>query len=102
MIDTPHLLPPAEAVGATLRIALLGPPTLTSGDQPVAMPRRQARALLYRIAAASHPVPREQLAYLLWPDSFEATARRNLTVLLTQIRQALPQPDLLLTLNDTT
>jgi predicted ATPase/DNA-binding SARP family transcriptional activator len=101
LINTRDIAPTAETVGATLRIALLGPPTLTWGDQPLAITRRQARALLYRIAATSHPVPREQLAYLLWPDSSEATARRNLTVLLTQIRQALPQLDLLLTLDDT-
>ncbi|HET9223924.1 MAG TPA: BTAD domain-containing putative transcriptional regulator, partial [Roseiflexaceae bacterium] len=101
MLHTLDIVPPADAIGATLRIALLGPPTLTWGDQPLAITRRQARALLYRIAAASHPVPREQLAYLLWPDSSEAAARRNLTVLLTQIRQALPQPDLLMTVEDT-
>jgi predicted ATPase/DNA-binding SARP family transcriptional activator len=56
--------------------------------------------LLYRIAAAAQPVPREQLGFLLWPESTEPTARRNLTVLLTQIRRALPRPDLLVTLDD--
>src|SRR5215207_1060323 len=96
----PTLLPPAQAIRPTLRIALLGPPALTWGDQSFAIARRQARALLYRIAAAAHPVPREQLGYLLWPESTEATARRNLTVLLTQIRRALPQPDLLVTADD--
>ncbi len=70
------------------------------GDQPLALTRRQARALLYRIAAADQPVPREQLGYLLWPDSPEPAARRNLTVLLTQIRRALPRPDLLVTVDD--
>jgi DNA-binding SARP family transcriptional activator len=84
-----------------LRIALLGPPILTWGDQPFVIARRQARALLYRIAATAHLVPREQLGYLLWPDSPDATARRNLTVLLTQIRHALPLPDLLVTVDDT-
>ena len=62
-----HLPPPAKAVGATLRIALLGPPTLMWRGQPFPIARRQARALLYRIAAATHPVPREQLGFLLWP-----------------------------------
>src|SRR5262245_10850197 len=64
------------------------------------MARRQARALLYRIAAAAQPVPREQLAFLLWPDIPNAAARRNLTVLLNQIRRALPSSDLLVTVSD--
>jgi DNA-binding SARP family transcriptional activator len=97
---TYNMQPPAKAVRATLRIALLGPPTLMWGGQPFPIARRQARALLYRIAAATHPVPREQLGFLLWPESPEPTARRNLTVLLTQIRRALPRQDLLVTLND--
>jgi DNA-binding SARP family transcriptional activator len=96
----PDLLPCAEATQTTLRIALLGSPMLMWSGQPVAMARRQARALFYRIAAAAHPVPREQLAFLFWSDSPEATARRNLTVLLTQIRRALPSPDLLVTVGD--
>jgi DNA-binding SARP family transcriptional activator len=96
----PDLLPRAEATQTTLRIALLGPPTLMGSGQAVALARRQARALLYRIAAAAHPVPREQLTFLLWPDSPESVARRNLTVLLTQIRRALPSPDLLVTVGD--
>jgi predicted ATPase/DNA-binding SARP family transcriptional activator len=100
MTYTLDLPSPVEAVGTTLRIALLGPPALIWGGQPFVIARRQARALLYRIAAAAHPVPREQLGFLLWPDSTEPTARRNLTVLLTQIRRALPRPDLLVTLDD--
>src|SRR5215207_2559581 len=100
MIYTPNMQPPAARGGTTLRIALLGPPTLMWGGQPFVIARRQARALLYRIAAAPNPVPREQLGFLLWPDSTESAARRNLTVLLTQIRRALPQPDLLVALDD--
>jgi predicted ATPase/DNA-binding SARP family transcriptional activator len=95
-----NLQPPAQVRRPGLRIALLGPPALTWGDQSFTIARRQARALLYRIAATAHPVPREQLGFLLWPESTEATARRNLTVLLTQIRHALPQPDLLVTAGD--
>jgi hypothetical protein len=53
-------LTPAEAIGTNLRVALLGPPTLMWGGQPFAIARRQARALLYRIAAADNPIPREQ------------------------------------------
>jgi DNA-binding SARP family transcriptional activator len=97
---TPNPLPRYEVTETPLRIALLGPPALMWGRQPFAIARRQARALLYRIAAAAHPVPRGQLGYLFWPDIPEAAARRNLTVLLTQIRRALPQPDLLVAADD--
>jgi predicted ATPase/DNA-binding SARP family transcriptional activator len=75
-------------------ITLFGPPQVTVGGHPLTLARRQARALLLRVAAAAQPVPRDQLAFLLWPDAPEETARRNLTVLLSQLRQALP-PDAL-------
>jgi predicted ATPase/DNA-binding SARP family transcriptional activator len=45
-------------------------------------------------------VPREQLCYLFWPDEPESAARRSLAHLLTHLRRALPEPDLLLTAND--
>ncbi|MBC8075166.1 MAG: hypothetical protein H7Y32_03745, partial [Chloroflexales bacterium] len=93
MLETALLTSAWQATAPTLHIALLGPPALVSGAQPVPIARRQSRALLYRIAAAPHPVPREHLCFLLWPDTPEATARRNLTVLLTQLRRALPSPD---------
>jgi DNA-binding SARP family transcriptional activator len=68
--------------------------------QPLAIPRRQARALLYHLAARLEPVPREQLCFLFWPDTPESTARRNLSHLLTHLRRALPAPEVLLTAND--
>lgn len=93
MLESALLTSPWQATAPTLHIALLGPPTLVSDGQPVPIARRQSRALLYRIAAAPQPVPRDHLCFLLWPDSPEATARRNLTVVLTQLRHALPSPD---------
>jgi predicted ATPase/DNA-binding SARP family transcriptional activator len=83
-----------------LRIALLGPPEIFWMGQPLTLLRRQARALLYRIAAGPHPVPRDQLGFLLWPDHPETTARRNLTVLLTQLRRMVPLTDVLVTADD--
>jgi DNA-binding SARP family transcriptional activator/tetratricopeptide (TPR) repeat protein len=59
------------------------------------LPRRQARALLFRLAVNGQPVSREELADLFWPDKPPATARRNLTRLLSYLRRQLPQPDLL-------
>jgi DNA-binding SARP family transcriptional activator len=88
MTDSPH----AQAQPATtqLNITLLGPPQLSLLGTPLPLPRRQLRALLYRLAATLQPVSREQLCFLLWPDIPEAAARRNLTVLLNQLRQTLP------------
>ena len=88
---------PADEATATLRIHLLGAPEVVWADRVLHLPRRQVRALLYRLAAGAQPVPREKLSYLLWPDTPEADARRNLRGLLTHLRHALPVPDLLLT-----
>ena len=78
-------------------IYLLGTPAITWQTRPFTLPRRQARALLYCLADEMQSVPRDRLLFLLWPDTPDATARRNLTRLLSYTRQALPQPDLLLT-----
>jgi non-specific serine/threonine protein kinase len=67
---------------------------------PVPLARKQVRALLYRLAAALQPVAREQLYFLLWPDIADAAARRHLTVLLNQLRQALPSADVVHTQGD--
>lgn len=95
----------AETAVATpdtaFQIALLGAPDARWSGRPVHFPRRQSRALLYRIAAAPHPAPRDQLCFLFWPDTSETTARSNLTVLLNHLRRALPQPDLLVAADDT-
>ena len=85
----------------SLFLGLLGPPTVTWGGIGVPIARRQTRALLYRLALHLAPVPRTQLGYLFWPDVPDTSARRNLTHLLTLLRYALPQPDLLLTEGET-
>lgn len=79
------------------RLLLLGVPEVAWQGQPFTLPRRQARALLFYLAAEQPPVPRDQLTFLLWPDSSESTARRNLTRLLSYLRNTLPHPDLLVT-----
>ncbi len=83
-----------------LHIHLLGSPQIEWNDQALAIPRRQTRALLYRLAIHMQPVPREQLCYLFWPDTSETIARRNLSHLLTHLRHALPVPELLLSKDD--
>lgn len=79
-----------------LQLYLLGPPEVRWAGHPLPIPRRQARGLLYRLAARPQPVPREQLCFLFWPDIPEYAAHRHLSHLLTHLRRALPIPDLLL------
>jgi predicted ATPase/DNA-binding SARP family transcriptional activator len=80
----------------SLFLGLLGPPEVRWAGATLSIVRRQTRALLYRLAVTLSPVPRTQLSYLFWPDVPDTTARRNLTHLLTLLRRALPQPNLLL------
>ncbi len=97
-------LSPVEVTGfaqdkprASLRVYLLGPPRVEWAGRSLPIPRRQARALLYRLATQLQPVPREHLCFLFWPDIPESNARRNLSRLLTHLRRSLPDPDVLLT-----
>ena len=85
---------------ADLRVYLLGSPRAEWAGRTLAIPRRQARALLYRLAIRLQPVPRERLCFLFWPNTPESTARRNLSHLLTHLRNTLPTPKVLLTADD--
>ena len=84
-----------------LRVALLGSPDVTWAGQPLAIPRRQACALLYRLASRLRPVTREQFCFLFWPDTPESAARRSLAHLLTHLRRSLPTPELVSATSDT-
>ena len=81
---------------STLEVRLLGSPDVRRGGQPLPILRRQARALLYRLAVALQPVPREHLCFLFWPDCPDLVARRNLSHILTHLNSALSLDDLLL------
>lgn len=83
-----------------LQVYLLGPPRLEWNDRPLAIPRRQVRALLYRLAACLEAVPREHLCFLFWPDAADSIARRHLSHLLTHLRRALPAPEALVVTED--
>jgi len=82
-------------MSTTLHLRLLGGFDFTYGDEPVVTintPRLQS-LLAYLVLHRDAPQPRQQLAFLLWPDSSEAQARTNLRHLIHQLRQALPQAD---------
>lgn len=76
-----------------LQATLFGPPQLLCAGAAIPLARRQMRALFFRLAVTHRPVARGQLCFLFWPDIGDSAARRNLTVLLNQLRQALPCPD---------
>jgi predicted ATPase/DNA-binding SARP family transcriptional activator len=84
----------------TLRIHLLGPPSVEWAGRRLPIPRRQARALLCRLAVRSQPIAREQLCYLFWPDIPDTTARRHLSHLLWHLQRALPDALLVLATKD--
>lgn len=73
------------------QLHLLGPPVLVWQGQAMTgrMAARQ-EALLYALAAHGQPWPRSRLVSLLWGDQGEASARANLRVALTRLRQRLP------------
>lgn len=77
----------------TVELRLLGPPSVCVDGQPLHIPRRQTRALLFRLGAVLGPVPREHLCFLLWSNRPEQEARRNLSHLLTHLRNVLPEPE---------
>ena len=85
-----------------LHIRLLGAFQLTYGDQPVTTVShtRLQSLLAYLVLHADTSHPRQYLSFLLWPDSAEAQARTNLRKLCFQLRQALPDPDLFLRLDN--
>ena len=58
-----------ESATADLQVCLLGPPSLAWRGEPLTLPRRQARALLFYLAAVPQPVTRDHLCLLFWPDA---------------------------------
>jgi DNA-binding SARP family transcriptional activator len=80
---------PAPATAAGVRIRLFGPARLERDGRSAAPPRAKALALLALLAAHDRPQPRERLLALLWPDSDEAAAHKNLRNLLWRLRAAI-------------
>ena len=75
-----------------LRVFVLGSAFVEWQGQRMTIARRQARGLLYRLAAQFEPVPREELCFTFWPDEPEGDAHRHLSHLLSQLKQSLPLP----------
>ena len=82
---------PADA----LRVHLLGSFRLLHRDEVVRGfdQARLQELLAYLILHRNVPVPRQQLAFLFWPDSTEEQARTNFRNLWHRLRRALPDAD---------
>jgi len=86
-----------------LEVRLLGQFTVQLAGVPVELTARPAQSLLAYLLLNPVAHRRERLAGLLWPDSSEANARRNLRQALWQIRRALgDQADTLLLVDEIT
>lgn len=72
-----------------LTALLLGPPRLLIDDAPLNVSRRKSRALVYYLAAHEHPLTREQLLALFWPDLQRPAAQQTLRTTLHGLRKAL-------------
>lgn len=75
-----------------LYINLLGPPKIYLDDQQVPRFRtRKAQALLIYLAATERIWTRDALATLFWPETNDATARKNLRDILPSLRRQLSE-----------
>jgi predicted ATPase/DNA-binding SARP family transcriptional activator len=73
-----------------LEIRLLGQFNLRRDDVPIEMSSRPARTLLaYLVLTRGTHHPRERLAGLLWPNSSESNARKNLRQALWHLRKSI-------------
>ncbi len=78
-----------------LIVCLLGAPCVAWNGSYLPIPRRRVRALLYRLVLEMQPVSREHLAFIFWENKPDAVAHRDLTHLVTHLRQALPEDAML-------
>jgi Berberine and berberine like/Bacterial transcriptional activator domain len=84
-----------SALSPLLSVRLLGGLSVTLGGRALP-PLESARGrVLARISrrAPRFALPRERVAFVLWPDSREPQARTNLRHLLHTLRRALPEVD---------
>jgi DNA-binding SARP family transcriptional activator len=90
---------PTHPTGSTYRFNLLGHPRFERADGPVDLSASKAIALLAYLAVDRVPHSRERLLALLWPDSSDEAARKNLRNILWTIRRVLGE-DVLASGND--
>jgi DNA-binding SARP family transcriptional activator len=59
-----------------------------------ALPGRQGRIVLAYLALRHEPVPRDELADLVWPEALTASWERDLSAVVSKVRSALDSVDL--------
>ncbi|MDW8292864.1 MAG: tetratricopeptide repeat protein [Anaerolineae bacterium] len=72
-----------------LEFRLFGAPSLSVGETRIALRRRQPLAILAVLALNDHPITRDELCYLLWPDAPQEVARQRLRRSLSELRRSL-------------
>lgn len=77
---------------AELKLALLGAPSVTVGEQPVVVESRKALALLFYLAITDQRQGRDWLATLFWPEQDQSRARASLRQALWLLRNAGLEP----------
>jgi predicted ATPase/DNA-binding SARP family transcriptional activator len=91
-------------MAAKLEIHLLGDFHIFYNDKALDSfnSTRLQSTLTYLLLHGDSPQPRKRMAFLLWPDSSEASARNNLRQSIYQLRQALPDHERFLISDATT
>ena len=73
-----------------INLSLLGSPQLSRDDEPIALDRHKAFALLTYLAVTAQSHRRDTLATLLWPDFDQTRARAALRRALASLNKAVP------------
>jgi DNA-binding SARP family transcriptional activator len=79
-------------LSATVRVRLLGRMGVEHEGlwlDGSALPGRQGRVVLAHLALCHHPVSRDALADLVWPDALTASWERDLSAVVSKVRAAL-------------
>ncbi len=86
---------PGDRAFPALRIALFGQPSLEYAGQRVkwSAPPKTLPLLAYLVLRSSTALSRDSIAFALWPDDPEETARANLRRHLYQLQRSLPPAD---------
>ena len=91
---------PSRGKEPPVKILLLGPPEIYINNQPVVIKRRLNRALLFYLAAQSHPVARAEVCELFWPGEEVGKGRKKLREALSRLRLELGIPNLIIASSD--
>jgi DNA-binding SARP family transcriptional activator len=79
-------------VSGIVRVRLLGRLGIEHGQRWLdgsALPGRQGRLVLAYLALSHHPVARDELADLVWPDALTQSWERDLSAVISKVRTAL-------------